>query len=134
MSVNVPPMSMPSEWRMAIRACGDSITPAAGSIPCRGFGLHSRRCPASGQGGVMDNLSVGQQALLQKLKESIPAAAIRWDEARGVARSVRGALAQPGAAHEKPAATVKRFLAAFAPLFGPADLAGRLRLVRTRTD
>ncbi|MBI4638542.1 MAG: bacillolysin [Candidatus Rokubacteria bacterium] len=78
----------------------------------------------------MRNLTSGQQDLLTRLLESAPGPTVRWDDARGVLRLVRG----PGLHGARGEAAAAAFLAGYAPLFGPANLARRLRLLAARVD
>jgi len=79
----------------------------------------------------MRNVTGDQDERLVRLRDAVPGVAVRWDDGRGVASSVRGAL---GPARDDPATAVMTFLRDFGPLFGPPDVAGALRPVRSRRD
>jgi Zn-dependent metalloprotease len=77
----------------------------------------------------MENLTPRQRDLLERLARFDSKVEVRWDEARGVAASIRGTLAEP----EKPqttARTVQQFLVAQGDLFGPPGVVRSLKPLR----
>ena len=82
----------------------------------------------------MENITQEQQNLLDQLTALDAAVEVRWDEARGVASSIRGEIG-PGIdaaidANDKTGS----FIGAYGPLLGPADLPQGLELLRRRSD
>jgi Zn-dependent metalloprotease len=73
-------------------------------------------------------MTSGQESLMARLRGAAATLTARWDEVRGVYTFIR---AIPSFDDEAAAAT---FLRDFGGLFGPANVAERLRLLHTRTD
>ena len=68
----------------------------------------------------MHDLSADQRTLLSRLEEAAPSpVAVSWDDARGVARSIRGVLARPGGTAAASNELIDHFLAVYGVLFGP---------------
>ena len=82
----------------------------------------------------MANMSPLQERLIAQLRQSDRTSVLQWDELRGVASVVRGRLADAADAAARPEETVTRFLKTFGALFGPPDIPGTLRPLRSRTD
>jgi hypothetical protein len=79
------------------------------------------------------NLTSRQRDLLGAFREAVVPLTLRWDDARGVARSARGPLARrTGAA--TPEQTVQTFRERFGDLFEPRGQGRALRLLRSRQD
>ncbi len=82
----------------------------------------------------MENVSPLQKRLLGQLEQFEQPVLVRWDDARGVAGVIRGALTPRVDTEQAPAETVRQFLADFGALFGPPELLQALRPPRIRTD
>jgi Zn-dependent metalloprotease len=77
------------------------------------------------------NISPVQEELLEKHKKKIDAAALRWNEKRGVAALLKGRLGtyRKGL---KSGAILRRALSQFGPLIGPEDILKNCRVVSVR--
>ncbi len=75
-----------------------------------------------------------QQSLLDKLHDADPDLEADWDDARGVARRVRGNLPASTDSLDAAPGALRRFLADFGALFGPDDPDRTLRDGRSRED
>jgi len=75
-----------------------------------------------------------QLTLLDKLRDADPALEVDWDDARGVARRVRGNLPASTDSLDAAPGALRRFLADFGVLFGPDDPGRTLRAGRLRED
>jgi hypothetical protein len=89
---------------------------------------------ATAKGSAMENVTDRQRDLLARLRERDLRLQLRWDEARGVAASLRGTLADAPRAGAQPADTIRTFLEAWGDLLGPPAPARVLMLRRTRSD
>jgi hypothetical protein len=81
----------------------------------------------------LENVTPRQRELLDRIAGT-ETTRIEWDDARGVASSIRGVLARSSSG-EAPARTVQGYLAVWGALLGPPDLASWLKpLRRPRRD
>ena len=77
----------------------------------------------------MKNITPQQEKLLNSLKSLDPRLIVHWDEARGVASSIRGSLIKKEEIKTNPEESFEMFLKEFGALFGPTDLSIEMGLV-----